>query len=144
MTLYRLCLIEYVLELALLEVEVFLFERRLFTCLWVGVRLCLWSWPREDKALIHVGYEVVVHLLVLSVVFIDIWATCLVRPHASSKGHSRWYILALVYHVALQSLILHRLIQYLLYVHWAAHLLFLVNWIGLSFVCLSIVLWHFV
>ena len=124
--------------------EVFLFEGSLFACLRRGLGLCWWSWSLQDEALIHVSYEVVIHLLMLSVVFIDMWAACLVRPKSSSKGHSRWNILALVNHIALQSLILQRLIQYLLYIHWAAHLLLLVDWIGLSFVCLSSVLWHFV
>ena len=73
------------------------------------------------------------------------WAACLIGwTQASSKGHSWRYILALVNHIALQSLVLHRLIQYLLHVHWAAHLLFLVDWIGLGFVTLSTILRHFV
>ena len=81
----------------------------------------------------------------LSVVFLDMWATWLIGwPQTSSKGHSWRYILALINHIALQSLILHRLIQYLLHVHWAAHLLFLVDWIGLCFVSLSTILRHFV
>ena len=80
MSLYWLCLIEYVLELALLKVEVFLFERSLFTCLGGGLVLCRWSWSLQNKALIHIGYEIVVHLLMLSMVFLDV--------SASGEGHS--------------------------------------------------------
>ena len=107
--------------------------------------MCGWSWRLQNEALIHVSYEIVIHLLMLSMVLLDMRAPCLVSSHGSGEGHTRRYILTLVNHVTLQPLVLHGLVQNLLHIHGAAHLLFLVNLIiSLSFVSLSIVLRHFV
>ena len=127
MALERLRLMKHVLELALLELEMLLLERSLLACLRLHLGLLSrLSGRLQDETLIDVWNEVVVQMLSL-------------RRHSAGKSHSLRYILALIYYIASLHafVVFHRLVQYLLDIHWTAHLILLVYGVILSLWCLS-------
>ena len=66
---------QHVFELTLLELEMFLFQCSLFACLGRCFGLAGCGWALKHKALVNVSDKVVIH--VLSVIFLDLGATCL-------------------------------------------------------------------
>ena len=103
-----LCLAHNVLELTLLELEMFFIESGLFRG--QARRLALdRSWALKDEALIYIAHKVVVYLELINL-----------RESGSFSGCNRHPIcdfLALVDHLALESFGVHGLIQNFLNVH---------------------------
>lgn len=127
-----------------MELKIILLENGLLTCLRCWLLLACGT--RQHEALIDVRDEVVVQ--VLSVVFFDMLAARLIcRVHHSGKAHAARHVLTLVDHVTLESLVVrsgaHGLIQDLLHIHRATHLLFLVNGAALCLGPLADALRHF-
>ena len=98
------------------------------------LRLVLSVWSCQNKTLIYVCDVIIIQ--VLRVVFVEV-STCRLLVWWRDQWHTLWDILGLIYDRIIQAFVFHRLVQYLLHIHWTAHVLLHINRGRSSFVTIS-------